>query len=308
MRPKTYVLMILDKSGSMESCRTQTIQSFNEKLQHYKEETKEQDILLSFYTFNGHVYEHLVNANPTDISELTWEDYVPDGSTAMLDAMGHAISVLKEATAKEATDADQDVAFFVELFSDGYENASQKYSRAAIAEIIDGCQKTGKWTFAYVGSDQDLSYVKKLTQDLNIPAGNVGVMCYAASSAPLGFSETRSANQAFLKARRSRTDEQGAQIRGQAVSANVYNVDNEVKNLAGSAEEPDQTILAGGTLNVPADYFSVEPAASWTVSSTSTDASSNTGSTTSTSAPIYQVPHRQPGTEGLPGKRIVLKK
>ena len=55
---KTYHLMILDKSGSMQSVKEVTISGLNEQLQSIKtsqEEHDDQEQIACFVTFNGNV-------------------------------------------------------------------------------------------------------------------------------------------------------------------------------------------------------------------------------------------------------------
>jgi hypothetical protein len=65
------------------------------------------------------------------------------------------------------------------VLSDGLENASRFYSYAAVADRIRRLTATGRWTFTYLGSNQDLSVVSR---DLGIAPGNMA--SYQAS--PVG--------------------------------------------------------------------------------------------------------------------------
>jgi hypothetical protein len=218
---KTYALIILDRSGSMMSCRDATLRGVNEKLQQIREEAKEQEILLSFYTFSGGVYEHAFNQVPGSLSDLTDAEYRPNGSTAMLDAVGYAVSKLREETRGE-----KDIRYLVEIVSDGEENASHEFSYPSVAKIIQECQAAGNWTFAYMGSNQDLS---KVADALNIPRANVAV--YASATMDSALHGMRHANRGTSRALRASS----------ASIKQVYNVSasNSVADFVGSDQWTD---------------------------------------------------------------------
>ena len=71
---KTYICLILDKSGSMEKSKKQTIESFNEQIQQIKSDD-DQDSFFSLITFNGKVFEHCWNENTNSVEELNDENY-----------------------------------------------------------------------------------------------------------------------------------------------------------------------------------------------------------------------------------------
>jgi uncharacterized protein YegL len=162
---KTYVAFVLDRSGSMGDCRSETIRGFNEHVDVIREEAQNHEYFVSLVTFNGKVDPIFFNAKVESLQKLTEESYDPKGGTAMLDAVGFAISRLCQETDPD----DEYNSYLVNIFSDGEENASQEWDELAISRKIQKLRRTNRWTFAYIGANQDLSIVK----NMNIPVGNI---------------------------------------------------------------------------------------------------------------------------------------
>lgn len=162
---KTFVALVLDRSGSMGSCRNQAIEGFNSQMEVIKENAaKGGETRISIITFNGlvNIQQDAVDANK--IEKLTNESYLPMGSTAMLDAVWDAITSLEK-----HDDEGEQTAFLVVTISDGEENASLRTNSKTLAEKIQQLEDTERWTFGYVGANQDLS---KINEYLNIPIQN----------------------------------------------------------------------------------------------------------------------------------------
>jgi uncharacterized protein YegL len=168
-----HVAIVLDRSGSMESCRDQTISGFNEYAQDIRKTAKKAglDARLTLTVFNGEVRIPLFEAPLQRLHPMSRKYYVPDGSTAMLDAVGQTIDRLE----REGSQIDQ-ASVLVCVISDGQENSSNDYTYASVAERIQRLTATERWTFTYLGSNQDLSAV---SDSLNISMANTS--SYAAS-------------------------------------------------------------------------------------------------------------------------------
>jgi uncharacterized protein YegL len=164
-KPKTYVTIILDQSQSMCGTKAQAVQGYNEHVQQMKINSKEQDIFCSLITFNGDVFEHLWMEPADKLTEASAEDYKTEGSTALRDAVGYAIEKLKK------TVTDPEASHLVIIVSDGEENASRHYSNSSLNELKDSVDKTGKWTFTYMGCDD--KYLQKIARDMKIPLSNM---------------------------------------------------------------------------------------------------------------------------------------
>ena len=128
-------LMILDASGSMESIYNQALSGVNE-------------------SFNsGKNYLNVkYSATPIDeVKEITKEDYIACGCTALYDAMGEMISELK----RKVTPEDR---VLVTVITDGYENASIHWNGPQIKSLVEELRHEG-WTFTYIGANQDVEAV-----------------------------------------------------------------------------------------------------------------------------------------------------
>ena len=134
-------VFILDRSGSMENCREDTIGGFNAFLR----EQKALGGTLSLILFD-HEYTPLYDKKDIcDVDPMTTETFVPRGSTALLDAIGKTI---------KAVEAEDSRTPIVAILTDGLENASTKFTKAHIKDLIDQKTKEG-WTFMYLGANQD---------------------------------------------------------------------------------------------------------------------------------------------------------
>lgn len=159
-------VFILDRSGSMEACRDDTIGGFNAFLTEQKKEGG----TLTLVQFD---HEYLVSytSKPiTDVEPLTGETFNPRGSTALLDAIGKTIK--RNANLTNPT---------VIILTDGHENSSHEYTKAHVKDLIEEYQKKG-WTFVYLGANQDAF----------AEAGNLGIapgatMNYDANRTPDAF-------------------------------------------------------------------------------------------------------------------------
>jgi uncharacterized protein YegL len=170
-----HVAIVLDRSGSMESCRDATISGFNELVESIRADDRRGGLRtrITLVTFNHDVEIVHFREPLSSLRLISRETYVPGGNTAMLDAVGLTLDRLT-AEVKHP----EGKSFLVCIVSDGYENASRRYTYPDIAARIRRLTEAGNWTFTYLGSNQDLSQV---SQALHIPQGNVAA--YAATPA-----------------------------------------------------------------------------------------------------------------------------
>lgn len=166
---KMHYLLILDKSGSMSSVRDITIKGFNENVQTILSESKKnnQTAYVTLILFNHEIAVIHSHEEVEKLKELTHNDYIPDGMTALNDALGRGI----EEVEKNFTEGEQ---IFITVFTDGEENSSKKYSGEKIADLIKEKQSKG-WTIAYIGCEIDID---KLSKKYKISSTNF--MSYAA--------------------------------------------------------------------------------------------------------------------------------
>lgn len=167
---KTYYLMILDRSGSMESCKEETLSGFNEQIQMIRDLQDKhpgQTFHVSLTTFNHLVAHPMADVQVGELLPLTAEQYRPDGGTALLDAIGEAVLNLKARRAAEL-EADEATAVVV-ILTDGHENASRLFTAHGIRTLVRELEATGQWTFSFMGATRDALEVAK---DMNIRAEN----------------------------------------------------------------------------------------------------------------------------------------
>jgi Mg-chelatase subunit ChlD len=132
-------VFLLDRSGSMDICRADTIEGYNTFVDAQKEHGGTMTLILFDHEINV-VYE---NTPIADVKPLDEETFVPRGGTALLDAIGH---VLKMDLPEKTT---------VVVLTDGDENSSIEYTSAHIKDLIQVREKTDGWSFVYLGANQD---------------------------------------------------------------------------------------------------------------------------------------------------------
>lgn len=153
---KTIYHLIVDKSGSMNDCIEQTINGFNEQVNRIKqleEEFQDEEMTIGLTTFNSNVTHNFFGVKPSNTLPLTTEDYKPNGSTALLDAIGLTIQQIESAI-KLIPDTVK-TSVVVVILTDGYENASRIFDLNAIQQKISKLQEEGNWTFSFIGATLD---------------------------------------------------------------------------------------------------------------------------------------------------------
>jgi hypothetical protein len=153
MKDETYIAVVLDRSGSMESVKAETISGFN----HFLKEQKEQgaNARLTLVQFDSQSTDFLTENQPVrDAQPLTEDIYQPRGMTPLLDALGATInSTGKTLNAIPEANRPDKVVFVI--ITDGEENASHQFTRAQIKEMIEHQSQVYKWQFVYLGANQD---------------------------------------------------------------------------------------------------------------------------------------------------------
>lgn len=142
-----YVTLIVDETGSMQSCKGSAIAGFNQYLASLRKEPAETRFTLTL--FNSKKTEVRYNAVPVgQVSDLNVETYRPDGTTPLYDAIGRTLSIAKQ-------EAPNDAKKLCVILTDGLENASREYTRLQIFDMIKEFEGQG-WRFIYLGADHDV--------------------------------------------------------------------------------------------------------------------------------------------------------
>ena len=166
---KVYNLIILDESGSMSDIYQEALTGVNETLQTIrmaKEDHPEQEHYVTLVAFDTEHYNEIYKGTPAGKAiDITPEQYRPGGCTPLYDAMGRAISDLRNHLDYLAPSSNkEDSVVLVTVITDGYENASSEYTGPAIKALIEEMRKKD-WVFTYIGANQD---VEKVAESMSI--------------------------------------------------------------------------------------------------------------------------------------------
>lgn len=152
MTRNSEIIVVLDRSGSMNTIKKATIEGFNGFLA--EQQTVEGKAHLTLVQFD-HEYEVVYSG--IDIKEvmgLTEKTYVPRGTTALLDAIGRTFEETRDRLfVAKKEEYYQQVVFMI--ITDGQENASREYSRRQIFDMIRKGEEKYKWQFVFLGANQD---------------------------------------------------------------------------------------------------------------------------------------------------------
>ena len=133
------VVFLLDRSGSMSGTESDTIGGYN----GYLNDMKDKKVRITTILFDNQYEMITKRENISNVKKMNNKTYYTRGSTALLDAIGKSINFMDEEKAKK-------VLFIIT--TDGLENASIKYNKNQIKEMIEGHKN---WEFIYIGADID---------------------------------------------------------------------------------------------------------------------------------------------------------
>lgn len=145
---KTMMYVILDRSASMGGKESDVVGGVNKLMEDQRK--LPDPACICFVRFDD---QYEVFRPMTDLREardLTRDEYVPRGYTALLDAVGKTIMAAEEDWKREKPDRA-----VMMIVTDGQENASKEYKKAKVKELIEARQKSGLWAFMYLGANVD---------------------------------------------------------------------------------------------------------------------------------------------------------
>jgi|688.fasta_scaffold291284_2 hypothetical protein len=138
----TQMIVILDRSGSMESIGKATVEGLNTLIKEQK--GAEGEAFLTLVQFDDQYQIDYKSKPIKEVNELIYgETFKPRGMTAMYDAIGKTIAEV------ETTD---DVVLVI--VTDGAENASREFTQKIVFDKIEEKKKAG-WNVLFLAANQD---------------------------------------------------------------------------------------------------------------------------------------------------------
>lgn len=179
------IVLIIDKSGSMQAIKEDAIGGFNSFLSQQKNIDREANV--TFVLFDDRYQLVHDGKDIREVEELNGTTYQPSGTTALLDAVGRTVDRVGERL-DSIEDDEKTENVIVFILTDGKENASSDYTRDQVKEMIEHQQTKYDWEFIYGGANQDAfaeagSIGIKVKNSFNFDATGEGTReAYAESS------------------------------------------------------------------------------------------------------------------------------
>ena len=151
---KLNIAIILDKSSSMSSIRDATVKAFNKQVETlHKEKQENVETNVSLCQFSTYVDKPILfNVSLENLKKLKKEHYVPNGTTALNDAI--ALNVLRLLNIQGENDEN-----LIIVITDGQENNS-KFLKSGIKSFIRLYSSTEKWKFVFLAANNSEEGIK----------------------------------------------------------------------------------------------------------------------------------------------------
>lgn len=185
---RLYVHILIDRSGSMESCRDTAIGAFNEYVNSLRaNEALSARISLTLFDDLGIdlVFDR-VKARETP--PLTAQLFQPRGRTPLNDAIGRTVAAIDKAELRER----ENVAFVI--LTDGLENASTEHTKQSVRLLLERRQKEKNWLVIYLGANQDA-----FAEGATIGAASANTMDFDVQRMPAAMQAAARASKSFAE-------------------------------------------------------------------------------------------------------------
>ena len=136
-----HIVVVLDESLSMRPERHNIIASLNNFIDKQKRIIGGRPTKFTLVKFSDAVERTLERRSLDSIRPLGYEDYIPDGNTALYDAIGDTIDWFIHES-----------EVLMVIVTDGAENRSRRYTKASVSQMIER-QKQRGWTYVYLSND-----------------------------------------------------------------------------------------------------------------------------------------------------------
>ena len=148
----TELVFILDRSGSMSGLEKDTIGGFNGMIG--KQRKQEGECYVTTFLFDDRTEFLHDRLRLNDVTEMTEDQYYVRGCTALIDAIGIALTHI-ESIHRYVRPEDVPAHTLFIITTDGMENASRKYTASAVREMIERKRKNCGWEFLFLGANID---------------------------------------------------------------------------------------------------------------------------------------------------------
>lgn len=148
----TEIVCIIDKSGSMASIKDDAIGGFNNFLEEQKKVKGKAHLTLVLFDTDYQLVYDATDINRT--KPLDEHTYKPEGTTALLDTIGRTVDKVGDRLANTPEDK-RPGAVIVAILTDGMENASRKYEKNQIFDMIKRQENDYNWSFVFLAANQD---------------------------------------------------------------------------------------------------------------------------------------------------------
>lgn len=153
--PITELVFILDKSGSMSGLEADTVGGFNSNLKKHRGEEGRTYVTTVLFSTGVTVLHD--RQDVSDVSDMTADDFTVGGCTALYDAVGEQIEHISTVHRYIREEDLPDSTVFI-IMTDGYENASVRYSHERLRKMISEKREKG-WEFIFLGANIDTESV-----------------------------------------------------------------------------------------------------------------------------------------------------
>jgi hypothetical protein len=146
---RTLIAVLLDRSGSMETVKSDTEGGFNAFIDSQRGEPGEAVVTLAQFD-----YEYDVVYANKPIAEVPRLELQPRGATALYDSLGRLITDVGAELAALPEQARPGNVIVV-VFTDGHENSSREWTHEAITAAIKRQEAEFAWDFLFLGANMD---------------------------------------------------------------------------------------------------------------------------------------------------------
>lgn len=158
----TEIVCILDRSGSMESLKSSTIEGYNTFLKDQKAIPGKANWTLCLFDGGNYGWRNDTNKDNKSyqiihdsidinlVPDLDDKTYSPNGGTALIDAVCNTVNGLYERVKHDPTRK-----VIVMIITDGEENSSVEYKIEQMKDMIKEREDKDKWAFLFLGANID---------------------------------------------------------------------------------------------------------------------------------------------------------